>query len=168
MKHFFYLFVALLFITSCSNDEKVTFSCSIDQNYGWVQGYNSIYNGDGHSGNMCSKIDSINPFSFGFTYLIKNINKKSFTKATFSAWVKVENIQNGINLVVAITSDNGKKQLQWVGYRIAEFVKTPNQWTIVNGEIQIPENLPDDAQISFYAWSPKGESGFIDDFEIIF
>lgn len=160
-----FLFIIVLFVSSCSNDEKVTFNTSIE---GWTLGYNSIYTGNGHSGNLCSKIDSQNPYSFGFIYLIKNISKKELTKATFSAWVKTENIKSSISLVASISCDKNNKQLQWVGCNIIDFVKKSNQWTNVKGEIQIPKDLPDDAEIRFYAWSPKGDVGFVDDFEISF
>ena len=76
MKPFTFLFVITLFVSSCSNDEKVTFNCSIDDNQGWTLGYNSIYTGDGHSGKLCSKTDSLNPYSFGFVYSIKDISHR--------------------------------------------------------------------------------------------
>ena len=160
-----FLFIVVLFVLSCSNDEKITFNSSIE---GWTQGYNSIYTGDGHSGKLCSKIDSLNPYSFGFVYSIKDISKNKLTKADFSAWVKVENIKNEISLVASIWSDKKNSQLQWVGFNVPEQVKIKNEWTKVNGKIEIPANLPDDAIIKFYVWSPKADVAFIDDFEIIF
>jgi len=168
MKPFTFLFVITLFVSSCSNDEKVTFNCSIDDNQGWTLGYNSIYTGDGHSGNLCSKIDSNNPYSFGFVYPIKDISKNKLTKADFSAWVKVENIKNEISLVASIWSDKKNSQLQWVGINVSEQIKTINKWTLVKGEIIFPKDLPDDAVIKFYVWSPKGDVAFIDDLEISF
>ena len=166
MKPFTFLFVITLFVSSCSNDEKVTFNCSIDDNQGWTLGYNSIYTGDGHSGNLCSKIDSNNPYSFGFVYSIKDISKNKLTKADFSAWVKVENIKNEISLVASIWSDKKNSQLQWVGINVSEQIKTINNWTFVKGEIIFPKDLPDDAVIKFYVWSPKGDVAFIDDLTI--
>jgi len=160
-----FLFIVVLFVSSCSNDEKVTFNSSIE---GWTLGYNSIYTGDGHSGKLCSKTDSLNPYSFGFVYPIKDISKNKLTKADFSAWVKVENIKNEISLVASIWSDKKNSQLQWVGINVSEQIKTINKWTLVKGEIIFSKDLPDDAVIKFYVWSPKADVAFIDDFEIIF
>ena len=169
MKSYTCLFIVILFISSCTEDKKqITFSSSVDGAYGWVNGTNTLVSVPSHSGNSCSKIDSLNPYSFGFVYSIKDISKNKLTKADFSAWVKVENIKNEISLVASIWSDKKNSQLQWVGFKVPEQVKTKNEWTLVNGKIEIPANLPDDAVIKFYVWSPKGDVAFIDDLEISF
>jgi len=169
MKSYTFLFIVILFISSCSEDKKqITFSSSVDGAYGWVNGTNTLVSVPSHSGNSCSKIDSLNPYSFGFVYSIKDISKNKLTKADFSAWVKVENIKNEISLVASIWSDKKNSQLQWVGINVSEQIKTINKWTLVKGEIIFPKDLPDDAVIKFYVWSPKGDVAYIDDLEISF
>jgi len=143
-----FIVIVILFISSCSDDNKITFSSSADGAYGWVNGTNTIVSVPSHSGNSCSKTDSLNHYSFGFIYSIKDISKNKLTKADFSAWVKVENINNGISLVASIWSDKKNSQLQWVSFNVPEQVKTKNEWTKVNGKIEIPANLPDDAVIT--------------------
>jgi len=169
MKYFNLLFVlAVIFLQSCSDDAKLTFSSNVDEKYGWTNGYNTLVVVPSHSGQVCSKIDSVNPYSFGFFYEVKQLPLKSIKKAKFSAWVKVDNLPTNVSLVATITSNQNKVNHQWVGISSNDILKKTNEWGKVSGEIGFPENLPSDAQIWFYAWSPKGQIGYIDDYEITF
>lgn len=164
-----FLLIALFFISSCSEDDnKITFSSSVDEKYGWTNGLNTIVSAPSHSGTICSKIDSLNPYSFGFYYEVKQLFINPIKKAKFSAWVKLDKLPTNIALVGTITSNQNKIKHQWVGINTNDIIKQTNEWTLVKGEIIFPDNLPADAQIWFYAWSPNGQIAYVDDLEISF
>ncbi len=160
--------IIVLTIASCSDEENKTFSSSIDEKYGWTNGFNTIVNAPSHSGSLCSKIDSINPYSFGFYYAINQISKNALSKAKYSAWIKVDKLPTNISLVSTITSNQNKVKHQWIGFKVNEKIKTVNTWVQISGDIIIPTNLPPDAVLWFYAWSPNGDIGYVDDLEISF
>lgn len=162
------IIIISIIIISCNNIENTSFSSDVDKNYGWTVGTNTIIEGPAHSGSFCSKIDSINPYSFGFYYSCDQISLSRMNLVNYQAWVKLEKIPSDIKLVFAISSSNKDTNYIWTAIKVNDFVVKENEWTLIQGYAELPKGLPNNAEIWYYAWSPIGEIGYIDDLEINF
>jgi len=165
MKKFQYLVLGTLtlLIFSCSNKKEFvpTFN-------GKDWGINStIGKYGGHTGDFCSKIDSINQYSYGFGKLLSEISPDPIKTVKASVWVKLEHLDKNIKLVLAITGPTHKTIL-WKGHEINSVAKEVNKWY----EFEVEEALPDfdaeGAYIEIYVWNPDKNVAYVDDLEVKF
>jgi len=158
----------LIILFSCSSDKKndLTFKNDIDQMAGWIKDP-TIMKGEGHSGKYFLKVDSLMPYSLGFNELLSNISSKPLKKINFSAWCKANTLTKNVVLVCdVVTKEN--QHIVYKGVSLKDYLKNPNEWMQISGDVNLPSNLPADAKVLVYLWTPQKEVAYIDDYEISF
>lgn len=169
MKKIQYLVLGALtmLVFSCSNNKQFfpTFKGDIDGG-DWINS-NTIGNFGGHTGDHCSKVDSINQYSYGFQKLISEISPDPIKKVKISVWVKLENLTKKTNLVVSVSGKNNKN-IFWAGPDVNPMVKEANKWYKFEIEEVLPDFDADGARIETYILNPNKNIAYVDDFEISF
>jgi hypothetical protein len=70
-------------------------------------------------------------------------------------------------LVTVITDQSGQN-LFWNGSSIKDFVKKPNEWVMISGEIDLSKyNMPNNV-FRLFGWNIGKEPVYFDDFEVEF
>lgn len=156
---------ALVFGCSDKKGFVTTFKGSIEGG-DWIN-TNTGYNGGGHTGDLSSKVDSVNQFSYGFSKLISEISDKPIKKIKISVWVKLENMEKKVALVVALT-DKNNKQIFWESQDVNPDVKEINKYSKISTEFKLPDFENEGTLARVYIWNPNGNVANVDDFEIQF
>lgn len=169
MRKYFFIpaFIILLFST-CSNNKGFTpvFKGSIDSG-DWIN-CNTIGNYPGKTGDHCSRTDSVNPYSFGFSKAVNDISPDPIKSVKVSVWVKMEELDKKCFLVVSLDGKNNKNYL-WQGHELNLTVKEKNKWYRIDTEDLFPKNLETEGTyIKIYVWSPNKNVVYVDDYEIKF
>jgi hypothetical protein len=169
MKNYFFLIIVIL-LSSCANEEKKTgglyYKCNVDDLVGWVDNPTIIKN-IARSGVYCAKTDSLNPYSLAFVNKMAAINDRPLKKCKYSAWVLAKNLNIESKLVTVITDPSGQN-LFWNGSSVKDFVKKPNEWVLITGEIDLSKyNMPNNV-IRLFGWNMGKEPVYFDDFELEF
>ena len=156
--------------SSCSsdgdkNENLITYSSNIDNVIYWSR-KDECKNIKGHTGLYSGYVDSTKIYSYGFKMPISEISNKPLKKVIFKSWILSDNPASKVTFLISIEKDG--KSLLWKGVQVTDFMKNKNEWFQVVGEAEIPKNLPKDASILMYLWSPDNTSALIDDFEISF
>jgi hypothetical protein len=170
MKKFQYFILgALTFIVfGCSNNKEFfpTFKGSIDGG-DWINSY-TIGNFGGHTGDHCSKVDSINQYSYGFSKMLNEISPNPIKKAKVSVWIKLEDIKKETSLILSI-SGKVNKNILWLGHPVNAVVKEVNKWYKFEVEDKLPSDFDHEgAHFDTYIWNPNKNIAYVDDFEISF
>lgn len=169
MKKIQYLILGTItiFVFSCSqkNNSIQTYKGNIDEG-DWIGGY-TIGNYGGVTGDHCSKVDTVNQYSFGFRKLISEISPDPIKKIKTSVWVKLDDINKKTLLVVSLNGKDGKNIL-WTGHELNTVVKAPNKWFKLDVEDVLPEFDSEGAQIEIYVWNNNKNVAYIDDMNISF
>jgi hypothetical protein len=138
-KLFFILpFAAMLVLNSCSEEEvQIPFRHvqEIDLDHG-VLNYQTVVDGDAHTGKKFSRITPGNNFGLGYSYALADSLKGKAIAVTVNAWVRSGDLANNVDL--AVTATQGETVLQWSGCNMKEFIKNPNEWTKVSRTIVVP------------------------------
>ena len=170
MKKFCYFTFAVLtaLVFGCSDKKGfvTTFKGGIEEG-DWINTNTIGYNGGGHTGDLSSKVDSANQFSFGFSKLISEISDNPVKKIKISVWVKLENLEKKVALVIAIT-DKDNKKIFWESQDVNPDVKEINKYSKISAEFKLPEFKNEGALARVYVWNPNGNVANVDDFEIQF
>ncbi|MDD5569911.1 MAG: hypothetical protein PHD97_02025 [Bacteroidales bacterium] len=151
---------------SCSNKEfNPTFKSDIGNNGEWIN-MQTVGKFGGHEDEYCSKVDSLNEYSYGFQKLMSEISPSTIKKVKVSCWVKLENLTKITSLVVSLDSNN--KSIFWMGHDINKFVNEPNKWFKVEVVNEFPKYKPEATTVGIYVWNNNKNVAFIDDIEIKF
>ncbi|MFA6923215.1 MAG: hypothetical protein WC223_03085 [Bacteroidales bacterium] len=160
------LVVATTCFFSCSNKKfNPTFKSNIGNNGEWIN-MQTIGKFGGHEDDICSKIDSLNPYSYGFQKLMSEISPNPIKKVKVSCWIKLENLTQKIGLVVSLDANN--KNIFWIGHEINPLIKETNKWFKVEFEDKFPEFKPNETNVGIYVWNNNKNIAFVDDIEIKF
>ena len=151
-------------ITTVSNVER-KFSSSMEDD-GWMNQH-TIIKGFGHTGVYCSKIDTVNRFSYGFTRMFKNIDSTFLpTRVEIHFWTLFKKTGVTTNLVVSV--DNSVKNIYWAGLDLKDNVKKADEWQYITAAYSLPAEIKPDDRISIYVWNPNDNVCYIDDLEVKF
>ncbi len=163
---FLVLGVLTIFVLSCSNNKEFapTYKGQIDGG-DWINSH-TIGNFGGFTGDRCSKVDSINQYSYGIRKLVKEISPKPIKKIKTVVWVKLEDLNKKMILVVSLGKEN--KNIVWNGHDINPLVKETNKWYKIAFEDVFPEYDLEGTQIEAYVFNPDKNIAYVDDFEISF
>lgn len=154
------------FFLSCSNKKfDPTFKSDIGNKGEWIN-VQTIGKFGGHEDDYCSKLDSINEYSYGFKKLVSEISPFPIKKVKVSCWVKLEDLTKKVSFVVSLDANN--KSVFWIGNEINPLVKEPNKWVKVEFENAFPEYNPSETTFGTCVWSVDKKIVFVDDIEIKF
>jgi hypothetical protein len=153
-------------ILSCSEKKEfnIKYKGYIDEG-DWVSSQ-TIGEYGGYTGSHCSKVDSINQYSWGLKKVLNEIDQNPIKKVKVSLWVKLQDLNKKTKLVVAV-SDKNKKSILWVGRDVNDVVKEVNKWYKFETEETLPE-YEDGATIEIYLFNPNKNIAFVDDVEMNF
>ena len=169
MKNLIYVILVslILFFSSCSNKKElsITFNGNIDGG-DWMN-INTIGYYGGINGNCCSKLDSINQYSYGFSKLLSEINPNPIQKVRITVWVKLTDISKRSILFISI-KDSKNKELFWSGHELNSFVKKANEWCKIDVEELIAKYNTEGAKIGVCIWNQNKDIVYVDDFKIQF
>ncbi len=168
-KLLYYLFgITIILLASCSNnsDFVATYKCDLDANGDWIN-CKTLGKFGGATGDYCSKVDSVNEYSYGFRKLINEIIPNPIKRIKVSVWVKLTDLGKKCVLVVAIIGTNNKN-IFWSGHELNPLVKKVNEWVKIDVEDVLPDYDAEGAFAGVYVWNPNKNIAYIDDYEIRF
>ena len=165
--------LVLLILSGCSDkkQEGLHFFNDFEAIQGWVKAPTipTLAKGTAYSGNFALRLDSVEAFSHAFQLKFKDISSKPLRKVKFSVFVMFTNPNAQAKLVFAIDGVD-KPNLLWNGLHLQDYVKEPNKWVQVSGEINLEKdgvNSRDNTAI-LYVWNTGKEVVFADDFDLEF
>jgi hypothetical protein len=119
-----------------------------------------------HSGKYCSKIDSVNFYSFGLCNYLKYMSNDQIKKIKVRIWVFMPSLTEEVFLVTEISS-NGNMRL-YQSKSIGKFVNKINKWTEITNDLDIPDNISNENILKVYLWSANKKTAYMDDLSISF
>jgi hypothetical protein len=139
-----------LIIISCEGGEikKETFKHkeTIDMDHGLFN-YNSIIEGDAHSGKKFSRANAGNNFSLGYSYQLPDSLKGKSIAVNVTGWVRTGDLTNTCDIAVTATSNDSI--LLWTGCNIKEFIKNANEWTQISRSITFTPDITSKGNVYF-------------------
>ena len=169
MKKISYLIsgVLIILLFSCSNnkDFSPTFKGYLDEG-DWINPH-TIGKYGGVKGDYCSKVDSINQYSYGFKKLFSEISPNVITKIKASVWIKLNDLTKKVVFVISV-SGKDNKNIYWAGHDVNASIKEVNNWYKYEIEEVLPDFESEGARIDIYVFNPNNNIAFVDDFEISF
>jgi len=165
--NYFIFAAAIILIYSCSEKKEflTTFKGSIDGG-DWINP-NTIGKFYGYTGDYCSKIDTVNQYSYGFRKTISEFSQNPIKKIKVSVWVKLEDLSKKTPLVISVTGKDNKN-IYWAGHDVNPSIKEANKWFKFEVNDSLPDFDPNGAHIETYVWNPNKNVAYVDDFEISF
>ena len=164
---YFILGALTVLFFGCSNnsDFSPTYRGEIDGGE-WINNY-TIGKYWGYTGEYCSKVDSINQYSYGFKKSFDEISPNPIKKVKISVWVRLDDRNKKAILVLSV-NDKNKKNVYWVGHDVNPVVKEINKWYNFEVEEKLPDFESAGATIETYIFNPDKNVVYVDDFKIIF
>lgn len=168
------LIVAVLFTSclfGCSEAPKqqgLYFYNDMETIKGWANVW-GLTDQNKNSGEYALKLDTVQPYSYGFKIKIKDISKKPVRKVKYSGYCLLTNTNAKGNLVFSISGVD-KPNIFWLGLKIEDKVKEANKWGKISGEVDLSINQLNNPEntIDMYFWNTSKEIVFADDFELEF
>ncbi|NTW32363.1 MAG: hypothetical protein HGB12_07025 [Bacteroidetes bacterium] len=171
MKKIQYLFLSALaiLIFSCSSNNENEFTPVYNGNIDGGDWINSqtIGNYGGYTGDRCSKVDSVNEYSFGLSKLFNEISANPVNKIKVSVWVKLSDLNKKSTLVVSVKGTDNKNLL-WSGHDLNPLVKEAGKWTKIEVEDVLTNINTEGAIAGIYVWNSNKNTVYIDDYKIQF
>ncbi len=124
-----------------------------------------ITNEIARSGEFCTKMDSLNPYSQSFAKKMSEIKAKGYKKVKVKVWGAISNTSARCKLVVSVNIND--QVLFWNGIPFNQFVSKPNTWGLITTEVDL-EKYPGDGHFKAYAIIDGKEKAYMDDVEIQF
>jgi hypothetical protein len=165
----FFLFItALLAVAGCNNnsDFVATYKCDVNGKGDWIN-CKTLGNYGGVKGDYCSKVDSSNEYSLGFSKLMSEISPHQIKRISVSVWVKLTDLSKTSSLVVQVSNANNENIL-WSSHDLNPLVKDVNQWCRIDVEDVLPDYETEGARAGIYVWNPNKTMVYIDNYEIRF
>lgn len=165
---YFVLGTLIMLVLSCSNNKEFVpvYRGQIDEGE-WINTH-TVGKFGGVKKDYCSKIDSVNQYSYGFKKLISEISPDPIKKVNVSVWVKINDTNKKTSLVISLDNKDGKN-IFWSGHEVNPITKETNKWYKIDVLDVFPEDYEiDGAVIGVYVWNPNNDIVYVDDFEISF
>lgn len=165
---FTFVLLGILY-TSCAWDRK-----NPEHGY-YYQDFDNFYKWDhssqitpiyAHSGEYCTYVDSLHPYSMTFKDHYKLAKIKGYKKMKVSAWLMSNEPVKETSIVASISYPDSEAVYKAIN--IKNMMPYKSAWTQVKMELDIPQDLPENLLIKFYLWSHKKERVFMDDVEVEF
>jgi hypothetical protein len=169
MKRMCYFAITAITILSLSCSDKKTFVPTFNGNIDggdWVNA-NSVGKFGGHTGDNCSKVDSICQYSFGFYKLLSEISPDPIKKVKISVWLKLEDLSKKSTLVIALKGKDGKN-VSWAGHDVNSVIKETGKWYKFEIEDVLPNYDMNGTTIEIYIFNPNKGVTYVDDWEMRF
>ncbi|HNW97941.1 MAG TPA: hypothetical protein PKK00_05975 [Bacteroidales bacterium] len=165
---YFVLCSWVILALSCSNNKEFVpiYKAQIDGNGDWIN-CNTIGKYWGYTGDYCSKSDSINQYTFGFSKLFSEISPNPIKKVKVSVWVKLSDLSKKSVLFISI-DDSNNKNIFWSGHDLVPVVKEVNKWYKMEIEENISEVNTEGAKIGICVLNSNKDIVYVDDYEIQF
>ena len=172
-KNFRSLIYALLVLMICGCGDPaskgvIVFDNNFEGQKGWCS-MDHVFEGKGHSGRF-STIASVNSeYSSIFRIPFKDISKSPVNILRFSVWCYVDELPTDAMLVLAVDNDSTQKTI-WRSWELRNFIKKKEEWTQVDGEINLQQNHANDSTnvFVFYLYSKSVKKTLADDFHFEF
>jgi hypothetical protein len=161
----------LLLISSCG-DPASRGVMVYDQNFEGAKGWCSmehIFEGKGHSGRFSTLATATAEFSSIFRIPFKEISNKPVKYLRFSVWCYVDELPTDGILVMSVDNDTTQKII-WRSWELKNFIKTKEDWTQIDGEVNLQENNAnkENNTFVFYLHSTSAKKTLADDFHLEF
>jgi len=161
--------IALIFVACKNNKSENAQGTKVFQSNLDEQSYMNMHTFSkevAHSGKISSKIDSLNPYSFGFNNSFSSISDTIPLSVDVSFWAYTT--KPGMNANLVFTIDSVNKGLYWEGVKLHDSIKVANQWKEIKAQFKIPKKaIPTDI-IKIYVWSIDPAACYIDDMKFVF
>jgi hypothetical protein len=155
----------IIILSSCRNGIKKGIDISYDDVAGFAS-HPTLVNENAHSGKMCLRLDSLNQYGMLYRIKISDLSQNPIRQISIHGWARMANIESKATLVCALDSSN--KNVFWSGSSITDFVDSPNDWTEVNFEIELPDFTGPDYSLVIYPLCNSNEPIWFDDLSILF
>ncbi len=172
MKKTLFTLLAITVIFGCSNSDKkvlhnnLYFSNDLESVKGWME-YNTLRQGNAHSGNYYSTTDSAWQFSQTFVLHAGEISAKPLKKVDVSVWANVSKDHFNGCIVTCITRNDST--IFWASSDLKNFYKKTGEWFQANASFNLPASIIQSDKVKIYVWNVDGKSEIkMDDMEIQF
>jgi hypothetical protein len=141
-----------------------SFSNDMEKEMGWIN-ERSIFEADVVSGKRASRIDSLHPYSVGFSGKLSTLVTGKNAAVRISAYILSKGGKSAASLVVDLQSEG--KSICYTPAYLREFAVI-SKWTRVEFAFYLPPVVPPDAEVKIYFYNPSKIPLSIDDLKIDF
>ncbi|MCB2380012.1 hypothetical protein LGH70_20630 [Hymenobacter sp. BT635] len=152
---------------SAEADEKTLINTNFDNFQGWVNNYSGgLSDKAAHSGRYSITVGGGKEYGIAFSSPLGQLIAAKPRKLHLEAWVRIDEPNTPVQLVVQITKPVGDEKVFWKGLALAEGSK-PGQWTELKTDLILPENVSSDQILGVYMWANgAGKPVYLDDLRI--
>lgn len=154
MKQKLFIFLALGFLgfSSCEQEEELlgenfSFTQVFDMDNGITNTLSYKEGADAHSGKWFSRTDSAVNFGFAYTYILPDSMMGRTVDLSAEGWVRTGDLSNNCELVVSVTTPDSV--YIWVGCGVKNAIKNPNEWTYVNTNFRVGQEITSNPNLKF-------------------
>ncbi|MFH1118860.1 MAG: hypothetical protein V1775_03500 [Bacteroidota bacterium] len=187
MEKLFVLAFAVVIFYSCSNSTKTpsTNGASTDQTdqkqlviendmesaasliSGWINEVTVVKmeKVKAHSGELVSKVDDINLYSYTYREQFENINEKLPTRVVVNGWFYLPEVNEKAAMVMDINENN--ETYIWKAYDLMDENPALNQWNEFTAYFTIDQPIKPGHQIKLFGFGGK-KVAYFDDIKITF
>ena len=148
------------------NKTKTVFTNTCEPNQIWMGETTILKNAIKRSGEYSSKMDKTVEFGLGLKRSCSKISEVPPKKVIAGVWIYCADTLKDAAIVFSV--DDEKGNIFWSGSPIGKSIKKLNEWVFVENTIEFPKELNPSNNIAIYAWNPKKEMFFLDDWKIEF
>ena len=164
MKTLFCLIVISVALVSCGPSEDKPKAVEIPSVFKFSDlkyfiNFHTITFDNNYSKNMVSKVDSANPFSFGFQ---SEIQKLHGGKATSVAVKTRYYYPDAGDISLVCTVSQKDKVLYWEGYPLPS-KNAVKKWVDIEKVFDFKKTFSGDEMLTVYVWSPKKSRAYIEE-----
>jgi hypothetical protein len=171
--HYLLFLVIIVVFSACSGNKSNNGSSepgsklisSNLENVSWIN-QNTLSKEFAHSGRFSSKVDTVFPYSFGFSGTFNMMSDTLPVSVDVSVWIFYPQLK--INSSVVLSIDSVNKNIFWKGIPIKDSIKTINQWQEIKTTFEIPKKILPTDNIKIYVWNIDKRTFYMDDLSILF
>lgn len=169
------LLLAAFLLTNCNKgadtakqDDKTLINTDFDGFQGWVNnGSGSLTNKYAHSGRYSITVGGGKEYGLTFGAPLGQLMAAKPRKVHVQGWVRVEEANTPVQLVVQVTKPGTDEKVFWKGLPLSAGTKV-GQWTELKSDITLPDNVAFDQLLGVYMWGNNaGKPVYLDDLRIV-
>ena len=135
---------------------------------GWGGDMSRLTDYKAHSGHYSSFVDSINPYSYTFKLLFKDISPDKIKGVNYSVWCYADAIPVKGTIVVSAGTNSGSP-IFWNGNNLDNYITEAGQWVKIKAHVDIdPKAVTPGNEFGFYLTNSSKAAVFADDFTLEF